>query len=185
MHSALRGENAARYHSAVSGFKSELSRTGYVLEGLSETELDYHLADHIIDFYEQFQTAEGIGKAALLLAAMSKRRPRHRYMVAWKCLDVWRTRVPPRQAPTVPIELAFGAVSWLTLAGMSAEACITLCFAGLLRISEALTLKWSQMHFMPQQVILVLGITKCGLEQKVVLDHPTVVLAERLSGARR
>ena len=28
---------------------------------------------------------------------------------------------------------------------------------------------------MPQQVVLVLGITKRGLEQKVALDHPTVV----------
>ena len=119
----------------MSDFKSELWRTGYLLEGLSETELDYHLADHTIGLYGRCQTAEGIGKAALLLAAMSKRRPRHRYRVAWKCLDVWRTRVPPRQAPTVPIELAFEAVSWLTLAGLSAEACITLlCFTGLLRI---------------------------------------------------
>ena len=43
MHSAPHGENAARYHSAVSDFKSELSRVSYVLEGLSGTELDYHL----------------------------------------------------------------------------------------------------------------------------------------------
>ena len=45
--------------------------------------------------------------SALLLAAMAKRRPRRRYKVAWKCLDVWRVRTPPRQAPTVPLDLGW------------------------------------------------------------------------------
>jgi integrase len=176
LHSGLRGENAARYRDAVDGFRSELRRRGLDLEALDECQLDYLLADHIIDMYEKFESTRGIGLAAMLLAAMSKRRPRHRYKVAWKCLDVWRTRTPPRQAPTVPIELAFAVINWLVLGGRPCEACVTLlCFAGLLRVGEALSLRGQDVHFTQGKVIIVLGISKRGLEQKVVIEEPSLV----------
>ena len=81
--SGLRGANAARYKDAVDGFRSDLLRRDIDLEALDENQLDYLLADHVIDMYEKFESARGIGLAAMLLAAMSKRRRRHRYKVVW------------------------------------------------------------------------------------------------------
>ena len=68
----------------MDGFRSELRRRDIDLEALDdEHQLDYLLADHVIDMYEKFESARGIGLAAMLLAAMSKRRRRHRYKVVW------------------------------------------------------------------------------------------------------
>ena len=76
----------------------------------------------------------------------------------------------------MPIELAFAVINWLVLGGRHCEACVALlCFAGLLREGEALTLLSRDVHFAPGKVIVVLGVSKRGLEQKVVIDEPSLV----------
>eukprot|EP00972_Heterocapsa_arctica_P107079 15774467-Heterocapsa_arctica.AAC.1 len=80
---------------------------------LDEHELDWLLAERVVDIYEETDGAGGLGTAATLVAAVSKVNPRHCYKTAWKALDVWRARRPPAQALAVPWQLAFGMVSWL------------------------------------------------------------------------
>ena len=77
--------------------------------------------------------AKNFAKAATTVAAVSKVRPRSKFKTAWRVLDVWRVKCPPRQAATVPIELAFAIGTWLTTLGKGEiAAVILLCFVGLL-----------------------------------------------------
>lgn len=54
-------------------------------------------------------------------------------------------------------------------------AAIVLCFTGLLRVSEALAVTWKDIVFLDQRVILMLGRTKRGFEEKVMFTHPHTV----------
>ena len=58
----------------------------------------------------------------------------------------------------MPVELAFGIANTLLVAGFSFSACaVVLCFAGLLRVSEALTLIWRRFLRTADGWVLVLG----------------------------
>ena len=114
--SALKGNTNKRYLIAASAFLDDLAAGGMTVSAMSEEDLDYALAEHIVECFHEFNGAEGIGHAGLLLAAMSKLKPRHKYRVAWRALDVWRQRAPPNQAPAFPQDLAMAVVSWLTMA---------------------------------------------------------------------
>ena len=174
--SALRGANSERYQQCVAAFRSDLASQGLDYWALGEEQLDYALADHVIDLYERHRDSTGLAEAGLLIAACSKVRPSHRYKTAWRVLDVWRVRCPAKQAPTFPPEVALGCTTWLLWSGRPQAAMATLlCFAGLLRISEALALTWDALVFGSREVTLLLGRTKRGMEQKVVLRHPRVV----------
>jgi integrase len=174
--SSLRGQTPEKYQTALDAFNCELASAGLDMSTATEEQLDYMLADHIIDVFEEHGTSEGLGRAALTIAACSRVRPRHKYKTAFKVMDVWRVRCPARQAPTFPPEVALGVVSWLCMAGYPALACaVLLCFSGLLRASEALHLKWDSMIFTSSGVVLILGLTKRGQEQKVLLENPSVV----------
>eukprot|EP00933_Yihiella_yeosuensis_P016070 TRINITY_DN13874_c0_g1_i1.p1 TRINITY_DN13874_c0_g1~~TRINITY_DN13874_c0_g1_i1.p1 ORF type:complete len:200 (-),score=26.82 TRINITY_DN13874_c0_g1_i1:996-1547(-) len=52
---------------------------------------------------------------------------------------------------------------------------ILLCFWGLLRISEALSLKWRSLVVQLDAVLLLLGRTKRGVDEKVVVDELSVI----------
>ena len=49
------------------------------------------------------------------------------------------------------------------------------CYTGLLRVREALTLKWQDVVIQPNSIVLCLGKTKRGMEQKVILNDGAVV----------
>ena len=69
-----------------------------------------------------------------------------------------------------------GTVSFLVLAGQGAVACaVLLCFVGLFRALEALTLRRDCFHRVRGAWIAVLGRTKRGLEQSVRFHDPGVV----------
>lgn len=55
-----------------------------------------------------------------------------------------------------------------------------LCYTALLRVSEALHLRWQDCYPAPTEWALALGATKRGLEQQVVLRHPRVLAWLRL-----
>ena len=135
--SSLKGTTPARYQEALHAFNSELRSAGLSLDTASEEQLDYMLVDHALTQpFEQHETTEGLGAAALTIAACARARPRHKYKTAYKVFDVWRGRCPPRQAPTFPPELASGCVTWLALAGRSEMAAgVLLCFCALFRAS--------------------------------------------------
>ena len=54
-------------------------------------------------------------------------------------------------------------------------ATILLCFAGLLRVSEALALKGNDVHFADGKLIVVLNETKRGVHQKVLYSDSRLV----------
>ena len=51
---------------------------------------------------------------------------------------------------------------------------IVLCFTGVLRVSEPLALTGRDVMIGPGLVVLVLAVTKRGVEQRVVIKNPTV-----------
>ena len=165
-----------QYQDALRSFNNELLQSrGCPFDALSPEDQDWTLADKILDLYENTFTAEGLARAAVLLAACSKVNPHRKYRVSWKCLDAWRTRCPPKQAPAMPRQFAMAAVTWLVVAGKPALAlAVLLCFCGLLRASEALQLRRDNLVRVCDAWVLVLGETKRGQEQKVVLTAAEV-----------
>ena len=76
----------------------------------------------------------------------------------------------------MPSAVAFGCVSWLLMESKPwAAAGVLLCFSGLLRASEMLTLLWTNLVRVPHGFVVVLGLTKRGQEQSVLLCDPSVV----------
>eukprot|EP00971_Amphidinium_carterae_P070706 1398188-Amphidinium_carterae.1 len=96
--------------------------------------------------------------------------------MSWKALDVWKQRVPPHQAPAFPASLAFACVSWVLLQNEPAvSGVLLLCFVALLRVSEALQLRWRSFRRVPDGWVLILETSKRGFEQKLVVQSPSVV----------
>jgi hypothetical protein len=158
--SALRGSTAERYQDAVSDFSS---RRAIDLDLLTEEQIDFSLADEVVELWELGDgTMSGIGTASLLLAAVSKCYPRHSYKTAWRCLDVWRVRTPPVQAPAFPPELALACVSWLMLRRRASAACaVLLCYVGCMRVSGVLALLWSSVIFTDNTMVIgLVGVSE-------------------------
>lgn len=140
---------------------------------MSEEDKDIFLAEYFIDLKEAGGKRQG---CQMLSAALHKIFPRHRYVVARRVLEVWKAQEPIRQAPACPSEIAFAMVGASLALHLGGVACaILLCFTGLLRISEALKLTWQNLVFTEGVVVLLLGRTKRGLDEKVVLTHPATV----------
>lgn len=141
---------------------------------MSEEAQDYFLAEWILDGYEN---GESKNEYAWTLSAVQKIFPRIKLRTAWKVLDVWTTLVPVQQAPAAPPELVQAMITLSTLLNRpQLGLVILLCFVGLLRVREALNLRWNDVVLQQDYIVLCLGLTKRGMEQKVVLNNPTVVL---------
>lgn len=176
--SALRGNGKEKYEEAVEDFSRELSVRGICLGDVPSEELDWLLAEKIVELFEEGdETTMNLAKGGLLVAAMSKMRPHEKFRVAWKTLDVWRQRAPPAQAPVIAPEMAFAAaVLCLTHYEQPEVAtAIVICFCGLMRMSEALQLTNKDVLDCGHAFVLVIGVAKRGMEQKVLLSHPSVL----------
>jgi hypothetical protein len=93
--SALHGTTADRYQASVDTFNSD---RGLDLSSMTEEDLDYALADEVVQMWEDGGvTCVGISLASVLLAAMSKTFPRYSLKTAWRCLDVWHARALPKR----------------------------------------------------------------------------------------
>jgi len=169
---SLRGTGADRYRDAISVLEVDLRARGFELADLSEEEADWLVADVLADRFEASEVSRaGIGLAGLALAALSRTHPRWRLKTCWKALDVWRTAVPPVQAPAAPRAFALAAASWLVLAGQPGVAAVVVaCFTGLLRVGEALSLTRDRIFDLGATMVFVLGVTKRGIEQKVTIS---------------
>ena len=165
-----------RYQQAIAAFSEELAARGVAADTLSEAQLDIFLAEYILDLFEGSEDSSGISFGATVIAAMQKVNPRHKYTTAWKVLEVWRLRCPPAQAAAFPPELALGSAVWLVLMGQPVVGTVMLlCFTGLFRASELLHLTFQDFCLSSAQLVVILGVTKRGLEQKVLLQHPSVL----------
>lgn len=145
---------------------------GLDLEGLSDEQLDWLLAEKVVDYYEDSLSSVGLAQASYMVAAFAKAFPRASFSCAFKALDVWRKRHPPAQAAAFPPALALGLATWCLVAGQpGVAASIVLCWGGLLRAGEALTLTRPRLLRSSAGFVVVLGRTKRGMEQKVVINE--------------
>ena len=140
---------------------------------MSEYEQDCYLAEWII---EGFEAGSGRSAYGWALSAVQKVNPRASFKTAWKVFDAWTVQAPPHQAPAAPPELITSmVVAALLLNRPQISLLVLLCYSGLLRVREGLNLVHTDVFVLPDSVVLCLGQTKRGMEQKVVLRHPAVV----------
>jgi integrase len=140
---------------------------------MSEEDQDAFLAEWVLDSYEN---GESKNVCSWTLSAVQKIFPRLRLKTCWKVLDVWNSLMPVKQAPAAPPELIQAMVIMaVVLSRPHLGMLILLCFVGLLRVREALSLRPQDLIVHKHCVILCLGVTKRGMEQKVVLSNFTVV----------
>jgi integrase len=139
---------------------------------MREAEQDAWLADFILEGFESGSSKAMFGS---MLSALSKVNPRCLYKISWKVLDVWKGLDPAVQAPALPPEVITAMIAISIVLGRSAIGlAMALCFCGLLRAREALSLRFSDVIFGANDFILCLSRTKRGLEQKVVCTHASI-----------
>ena len=166
------------------GLAEQLGRSALQTD-LPDEVLDWAVADYLLDGIEEGTFL--LSGAQALIAALRKRDPRLTLTVAAKLLQTWRRGHPPVQAVALPGEVvnAMFALAWLTGDRLMGSLFLV-CFAGLLRIGEGLLLRRRQLVFTAPRgdaVIIMLGRTKRGVDDKVELTNPVVVEALRLAAA--
>lgn len=170
---SLRESTVQKYTLALGHLNNELLAHDRHWSEMSEEEQDLFLAEWLVDACENGSSKAVYGWA---LSAVQKLFPRLRIRVAWKVFDAWGQRVPVRQAPAAPPEFLHAMVSIAMLLNrVSLAALIVTCYAGLLRVREALQLRFQDIVVGDGDIVLCLGHTKRGTEQKVVLRNSSVV----------
>lgn len=141
---------------------------------MSEDDQDLFLAEWILDGYELGGSRNEYSWA---LSALQKVYPRLRLKTAWKVLDAWSSNIPVRQAPAAPPELLRAMIVLaLVLGRPQLSVAMLLAYCGLLRVREVLRLKVKDVILDGTTLVLCLGRTKRGMEQKVILTNASVVL---------
>jgi len=175
--SCLQPATQARYEQALVTFSSELAARGLSLLDMAEDDLDWTLAEKVVDLYEETFSGVCLGAAATLVAAVAKIQPRFHLRCSFRALDVWRTRHPPHQAVAFPRDVALAIVTWCLFANQPAVAAVVLlCWSALLRASEALALCFRSFVRIPTGFVVILGRSKRGIEQKIDIQEPSIVL---------
>lgn len=178
LETTLRRSTRQRYAAARNAFRAWCKSVNVDFESLSEEDQDWLAAEFVLDVFEEHAVRQ---RFLDLISALSKENPRARFKVAWRVLDVWGKEVPPSQAPAMPEKVAWALFTYFYCVMRSPPAAMTvlLCYRGLLRIGEAFGLKGRDVLVSsvgdPPLVIICLGRTKRGLEQRVCLRHPLVV----------
>eukprot|EP00435_Cladocopium_sp_Y103_P038561 s430_g10.t1 len=170
---SLKSSTAEKYMEALRSLNNSLLEAHLQWNQMNEEEQDVFLAEWVLDGYEN---GDGRNAYSWALSAVQKIFPRVKLKTAWKVMDVWGCLVPVRQAPAAPPELIQAMVVMATILNKPhLGMLILLCFVGLLRVREALSLRMTDLVVQPTFVVLCLGVTKRGMEQKVVLNNFTVV----------
>ncbi|CAK9055594.1 Uncharacterized protein SCF082_LOCUS30033 [Durusdinium trenchii] len=171
---SLRGSTVRKYALALEHLNNELKKHDKLWADMTEEEQDLFLAEWLVDGCEHGSSKTTYGWA---LSAVQKLFPRIRIRVAWKVYDAWGQHVPVRQAPAAPPEFLHAMASIAMLLNrVSLAALIVVCYSGLLRVREALQLRHDDVMLGGSEIVLCLGLTKRGTEQKVVLRNPSVVM---------
>ena len=110
------------------------------------------------------------------LSALLKIHPRLRLKTAWKVLDAWTSTVPVRQAPAAPPQLLHAMIVMAVVLGRpQLSVAMLLAYCGLLRVREVLSLRVRDVFLDGTTLVICLGRTKRGMEQKVVLTNSSVI----------
>jgi len=164
-----------RYQAATTRFHQwlqEASIDDWVSQ--SEEEQDWILAEYCLSQVDEGET--GPQSSRDVISAMQKRFPRRKYLTAWQVVRGWSQMRPPARVPPFPEDIAMAVVVLSEIGEKSgfSLACL-LCFVGLLRIHESLRLLRSDLVLGEDTVVLLLGKTKTGEHQRVVISNAAVV----------
>jgi len=136
---------------------------------------DYLLADYVMDLRDDHGPS-ALQSARECVAALQKVFPRRRYTTASAVIAGWSATQPPQQAPPMPQHLCYASVVVLFhLEQAGVGLCMLLCFVGLLRVGEALSLRTEDVTLGSSEAILHLHRTKRGQSERVCLTNPGVV----------
>ena len=170
---SLKQSTIDKYTKALQHLSNELADQQLVWSDMDEEDQDKFVAEWLLSGYEAGHHRAEYGWA---LSAVQKVCPRVRLRTSWKVYDAWGQKEPPKQAPAAPPELLHAMFAVALLLNRPALAALMVsCYAGLLRVREALALRQQDVVLQATEVILCLGQTKRGLEQKVVMRNPSVV----------
>ena len=164
---ALKEKSLKDYTAALRAFTIEVECAGFSWKGATELERDAFLAEWLVDRHEAGGRRQ---ECVLVVTALHKITPHQRYKASSAALMTWAKLEPPKQAPACPEALAGALVvlAW-SLNQREVALCMGFCFEGLLRVSEPLRLRHKDVVANDEGVCLLLGETKRGLEQKVVI----------------
>lgn len=172
--SSLRPSTLVKYTEALSHLSNDLREQGCNWQQMTDEERDMFLAEWVLDGFEGGESRNAYGWA---LSAVQKVCPRLRLKTSWKVYDVWGSKQPIRQALAAPPEFLHGMIAIAMLVNRAELGLLmVLCYAGLLRVREALGLRRSDLVLGASEIIVCLGLTKRGTEQKVVLRNMSVIL---------
>jgi integrase len=161
------------YVEALGNLKTDLDELGLSWNSLSCEDRDCALAEIIMT---RIQNGDSPFPTVNLLAALKKIQPGLKLPCANQLVITWKASLPVKQAPACPRNLAFALATLAAACGQHAVAiAILLCFTGLLRIGEALGLTCKCVVLSHDALILMLGRTKRGLEERVVINHDIVI----------
>lgn len=170
----LQASSQQAYNQALEDFEVFCLGQGVMFSKLDEERQDWLLAEHVLDLREADPVRRQ--RAVVLVSALMKIAPGRRYRTAHKVLERWAGELPSRQAPACPDRLLYAMVVLLQAWGEREAACVALlCFCGLLRVSECLRLTPRMIVAGHDYLLLLLGATKRGVEDRVLLSNPTVL----------
>ena len=160
----------ANYGRAMTTFFEELEATGHQFHELTEEQQDWLLAEVVeLAYADGDQSRQPYVN---LVAGLVKVNPRVHYKVVYRALDVWAKAAPTKQATAVPRALVTAMAVLSVLSGRPEVGVgIVVCYSGLLRARELLSLRGRDVVDLGTQFVLILGKTKRGVEQKVTLGH--------------
>ena len=168
--SVLASVTQDRYNKAVANFQEWLFAERLAFDALPPEEQDLVLADFGLTQREQGAPLQDFRD---LLAALQKYYPSRPLKTSWKVITAWSKDRPPQQVPPMPEELAGAMAVLLAAAGRPGIGMmIALSFAGMLRISEALRLRWRDLYPSERGLMLRLAETKAGCTEYVVIQNP-------------
>ena len=169
---SLKEATKSRYETALQHLHDDLL-VGSGWRDWSDKQKDAAVSDWLVEAHEN---GESKSDYALALSALRKVEPDVPLKTAWKVYDVWSQLEPAQQAPAYPPEIIESiAVSFFMVNRPSMGVAVMICYCGLLRVSEALNLRWDDIVFVSGTVVLCLGQAKRGLEQKVVITNSSMV----------
>lgn len=166
---ALKEKSLKLYRDVLSNFQFEVNDRSFPWRTATEVERDIFLSEYIV---EQHDMGKKPQEFSVLLAALHKIMPHQVFKIARGTMQAWKSRLPVKQAPSCPVDLANALAVLAWSCGQRAVAiAVALAFHGLLRISEPLRLRRRDVVVLPSGLCLLLAETKRGYEQKVVIHE--------------
>ena len=169
----LKDRTQQLYIVALRNLDAEIQDTGLTWQSLSLVEQDEALAEIL---YDRMCRSENLQYSQYMVSALKKIVPNMSLTNASAVLAAWRHGIPPKQAPACAAVVARAlATLALLLAQPGVAFVITVCFFGLLRVSEGLSLTVKDVHFLGSVCIITLSRSKRGVNEKVTIHNAEAI----------